>query len=208
MPSGQNPPSGQSGDATRLPAPKNEPPTRVVDAFLPRRSRNIDRGTECLKAGRPGFWCVLACTRRVSLSTSVEMIGDGALGEVVIEAKGRDVALFQASDGRNGNLTLRQGGGGKGIWLGVDIAQGASPLEGCEITSQSIACVGIRGGANPPGCSATASTWKDAGVYVDDNGQRGAGGQRHLRQRFFGRGNQDGVRSAAIKTVGAPISSL
>jgi hypothetical protein len=33
-----------------------------------------------------GFWCVLACTRRVSLSTSVEMIGDGDLGEVVIEA--------------------------------------------------------------------------------------------------------------------------
>ena len=27
-------------------------------------------------------------------------------------------------------------------------------------------------------------------------------------QRFFGRGNQDGVRSAAIKTVGAPIPSL
>jgi len=59
-----------------------------------------------------------------------------------------------------------------------------------------------------PGCSATASTWKDAGVYVDDNGQRGAGGQRHLRQRFFGRGNQDGVRSAAIKTVGGPIAPL
>ena len=147
MPSGQNPPSGQSGDATRLPAPKNEPPTRVVDAFLPRRSRNIDRGTECLKAGRPGFWCVLACTRRVSLSTRVEMIG----------AQGRDVALFQASDGsdRESHITTGEGGG-KGIWLGVDIAQGASPLEGCEITSQSIACVGIRGGANPPGCSATA----------------------------------------------------
>jgi len=35
-----------------------------------------------------------------------------------------------------------------------------------------------------------------------------AGGQRHLRQRFFGRGNQDGVRSAAMKTVGAPIHPL
>jgi hypothetical protein len=30
-------------------------------------------------------------------------------------------------------------------------------LEGCDITSQSIACVGIRCGADP-GCSATAST--------------------------------------------------
>src|SRR5215471_12629504 len=50
------------------------------------------------KSRATGFWCVLACTRRVSLSTSVEMIGDGDLGEVV-EAKGRDVALFQASNG-------------------------------------------------------------------------------------------------------------
>ena len=46
------------------------------------------------KSRATGPWCVLACTRRVSLSTSVEMIGDGDLGEVVIEAKGRDVALF------------------------------------------------------------------------------------------------------------------
>jgi len=46
------------------------------------------------KSRATGFWCVLACTRRVSLSTSAEMIGDGDLGEVVIEAKGRDVALF------------------------------------------------------------------------------------------------------------------
>jgi hypothetical protein len=94
------------------------------------------------------LWCVLACTRRVSLSISVEMIGDGDLGEVVIEAKGRDVALFQASMGRIANLTLRQGGG-KGIWFGVDIAQGRLHLEGCDITSQGIACVGICCGADP-----------------------------------------------------------
>ena len=57
------------------------------------------------RATGPRF--VLACTRRVSLSTSVEMIGDGDLGEVVIEAKGRDVALFQASNGsdRESHLT-------------------------------------------------------------------------------------------------------
>ena len=76
------------------------------------------------------------------------MIGDGDLGEVMIEAKGRDVALFQASMGRIANHSLRQGGG-KGVWLGVDIAQGRLHLEGCDITSQSIACVGIHGGAYP-----------------------------------------------------------
>ena len=61
------------------------------------------------KSRATGFWCVLACTRRVSLSTRVEMIG----------AKGRDVALFQASDGsdRESHITTGEGGG-KGIWLG------------------------------------------------------------------------------------------
>ena len=46
------------------------------------------------------LWCVLACTRRVSLSTSVEMIGDGDLGEVVIEAKVKNVVVFRAAMGR------------------------------------------------------------------------------------------------------------
>ena len=55
------------------------------------------------------LWCVLACTRRVSLSTSVEMIGDGDLGEVVIEAKGRNVALFQASMGSDRESPLTTG---------------------------------------------------------------------------------------------------
>ena len=43
------------------------------------------------------------------------MIGDGDLGEVVIEAEGRDVALSRLVMGRIANLTLRQGGG-MGIW--------------------------------------------------------------------------------------------
>ena len=38
----------------------------------------------------------------------LEMIGDGDLGEVVIEAMGRDVALFQASDGSDRESHLRK----------------------------------------------------------------------------------------------------
>ena len=50
--------------------------------------------------------------------------------------------------------------------------------------------------------------WKDAGVYVDDNGQGTLEDNDIFGNAFFGRGNQDGVRSAAIKTVGAPIPPL
>ena len=60
------------------------------------------------KSRATGPWCVLACTRRVTLSTSAEMIGDGDLGEVVIEAKGRDV--FQASNGSDRESHLHSPG--------------------------------------------------------------------------------------------------
>src|SRR6516225_5753975 len=81
------------------------------------------------KSRATGPWCVLACTRRVSLSTSVEMIGYGDLGEVVIEAKAVMSRCSRRVMGRIANLTLRQGGG-KGIWLGVDIAQGRLQFRG------------------------------------------------------------------------------
>jgi len=58
------------------------------------------------------------------------MIGDGDLGEVVIEAKGRDVALFQASNGSDRESHLTTGRRHGNLALGVDIAQGASPFRG------------------------------------------------------------------------------
>ena len=55
---------------------------------------------------------------------------------------------FHASIGRVANLTLRQVGG-EGDWYAVDITQGRLDLEGCDISSQSSACVAIRDGADP-----------------------------------------------------------
>jgi hypothetical protein len=52
---------------------------------------------------RPGLY-----QEGIVIDTRVEMIGDGDLGEVVIEAKGRDVALFQASDGLDRESHLRK----------------------------------------------------------------------------------------------------
>jgi hypothetical protein len=80
------------------------------------------------KSRATGFWCVLACTRRVSLSTSVEMIGDGDLVKWCSRRRAVMSRCSRRVMGRIANLTLRQGGG-KGIWFG-DIAQGASPFRG------------------------------------------------------------------------------
>ncbi len=49
--------------------------------------------------------------------------------------------------GRVANLILRQVGDGD--WYGVNITQGRLELEDCDINGQGVACVGIRGGADP-----------------------------------------------------------
>src|SRR5205807_2468125 len=104
----------------------------------------------------------------VVIDKPVEIVGDGELGEVVIEASGKDVVLFKANMGRIANLTLRQLGGGK--WFGVDIAQGRLDLESCDITSQSLACVAIHGGADPRLRRNRIHDGKQGGVLVIENG--------------------------------------
>jgi parallel beta-helix repeat protein len=156
--------------ATRLPTHKTEPPTRVVDALY--RGDHVTL-TDAINAAKPGDRIVVRMglyQEGIVLDKPVEIIGDGNLGEVVIEAKGRDAVLFRASIGRIANLTLRQAGG-EGTWFGVNIAQGGLHLEGCDITSQSNACVRIHAGADPLLLRNRIHDGKNAGVFVHENGQ-------------------------------------
>jgi parallel beta-helix repeat protein len=98
----------------------------------------------------------------------VKIIGDGERGDVVFEANGKDVILFQATMSRIVNLTIRQMGGGR--WFGVYIAQGRLDLEGCDITSESLACVAIHGGADPRIRRNPICNGKEAGVVIYENG--------------------------------------
>jgi parallel beta-helix repeat protein len=92
------------------------------------------------------------------------------LGDVVIEAKGKNVVLFQASKGRIANLTLRQVGGEE-AWSGVDIVQGRLHLEACDITSQIGSCVTIHEGADPRLLRNRIHDAKQSGVFVFNKGQ-------------------------------------
>ena len=112
---------------------------------------------------RPGLY-----REGIIIDKDVEIIGDGEAGEVVIEATGKDVILFQANMGRVVNLTLRQLGGGK--WFGVDIGQGRIDLEGCDITSASLACVAIHAGADPRLRRNRIHDGRQSGVFIWKNG--------------------------------------
>lgn len=166
-------PRGEISEATaepaRGPASKNEPFTRIVDALYRGDHATLTEALEAAKPGdrilvRPGLY-----KEGVVIDKPVEIVGDGELGEVVVEASGKNVVLFQANMGRIANLTLRQTGGGD--WFCVRIGQGRLDLEACDITSQSLACVAIHGGADPRLRRNRIHDGKTGGVYVYDNGQ-------------------------------------
>ena len=52
----------------------------------------------------------------------------------------------------------------------MDISQGRLDLEGCDISSQSLACVAIRDGADPRLRRNKIHDGKQAGVFVYDGG--------------------------------------
>lgn len=133
---------------TRAKNRRLEPATLVVDP-MPGRGEFTSIGAAIAAANggerilvRPHVY-----TEAITLDKPIELIGDGKREEIVIEAANANAIAFQASFGRVANFTIRQLAGGK--WYGVNIGQGQLVLEDCDITSQSISCVGIYGGANP-----------------------------------------------------------
>lgn len=89
---------------------------------------------------RPGLY-----EERLVVDEPLEILGDGPVSKIEIRAHGTHVLAFEARSGRVSNLTLRQTGGND--CHGVEIRRGQLQLDGCDINSQSAACVAILGGA-------------------------------------------------------------
>jgi parallel beta-helix repeat protein len=150
----------------RSPTAKTEPPTIIVDAMY---RGDYPTLTEALTAAIPGTRIIVRpglYRESIVIDKPIEIIGDGDLGDIVVEATGEDTVLFQANMGRIANLTLRHAGGG----VCVEIAQGRLDLEDCDITSQDSPCVMIRDGADP---RLRRNRIHDGsfGITIVDNGQ-------------------------------------
>ena len=148
---------------------RTEPPTHVVDAYQRGDFATVSAAITAARPGdrilvRPGLY-----QEGLVIDKPLEILGDGPVADIEIQARGADAVLFKANIGRIANLTLRQAGG-NGQWYGVDITQGRLDLEGCDITSQSLACVAIRNGADPRLRRNTIHDGKQSGVYVYGNG--------------------------------------
>ena len=159
----------QTSGGARYPSKKTEPPTLVVDAGHP---GNYSSLTDALQAAQPGDRILVRpglYREGIVIDKPVEIIGDGKLGDVVIEAVGKNAVLFRAGMGRIANLSMVQAGGGE--WCCIDIAQGRLDVEGCDISSSSHACVSIHGGADPRLRLNRIHDGKYAGVFIEDNGR-------------------------------------
>lgn len=162
--------SGDQAGGTSPVTAKTEPPTHVVDAF-PRRGdfTTVAAAIEAAKPGdrilvRPGLYA-----EGLVLDKPLEILGDGPVSDIEIRARDTNVLSFQASIGRVANLTLRQAESER-YWFGVYISQGRLDLEGCDISSQSGACVMIRDGADPRLRRNKIHDGKTSGVRVEDGG--------------------------------------
>jgi len=164
----------ESEGASRLgghspPAAKTETPTRVVD---PMGRGDHTSLVEAIREAKPGDRILVRrglYPEGIVIDKPLEIIGDGAAGDITVQATGSDVILFATTMGRVVNMTLRQLGGGN--WFAVDIRQGRLELEDCDISSQSLACVAIHGGADPRLRRNRIHDGKQGGVWVYDNGQ-------------------------------------
>lgn len=158
----------QIGGAGRVPA-KTDPSTHVVDAYQRGNFATVSAAIKAAKPGdrilvRPGLY-----EDAMVVEKPLEILGDGPVSEIEIRARDTNVLAFRASIGRVANLTLRQAGG-KGEWYCVDITQGRLDLEGCDISSQSLACVAIRNGADPRLRGNKIHDGKQCGIYFHESG--------------------------------------
>jgi len=159
-------------EAPTLPAPTTSAPryhTLVVD---PLHRGDYPTISEAIAAAKPGDRIVVhpgTYNEGLIIDKPLEIVGEGQRADIVVQASGADVILFQASAGRVQNLTLWQTGGGN--WFGVDITQGRLELEDCDIRSASLACAAIHNGADPRLRRNRIHDGKVGGVSIYDDGQ-------------------------------------
>ncbi len=115
-------------------------------------------------AVRPG-----AYDETLTIDRPVEIVGDGPVHDIVVRARGGDAVLLTAPIARVAGLTLHQADT-EGDWYGVDTGTGRLLVEDCVITSDSLACVSIRNGADPTLRRNWISDGASGGVLVHEDG--------------------------------------
>lgn len=192
-PSSQTPPSQMQSSQTQ---PSPAPPSHAVaHASPPARSPSSPARASFVVAldGSGDFLTLTDAVRRVPagsrlvvrpgiyvegfvIDKSLEIVGDGALEEIIVRATVSSCIVMQTDAAVIRNLSLRgqarAGGANDDGFFAVDIPHGRLLLDGCDISSDSLACVAIHNPTAAPvlrGCRIHHGV--DSGVYAFDDAQ-------------------------------------
>jgi len=128
--------------------------------------RNVPDDTRVLV--RPGVY-----RENLVLDRRVELVGDGPTVDIIIESTNATCIRLTANHGTLRGLTLRSLSRSPGTkCFGVDISGGTWLLEDCDIVSDSLACLVVRGAsADPIVRRCQIHDGNGSGVFVHGNGR-------------------------------------
>lgn len=115
---------------------------------------------------RPGLY-----EESLVINKQVEIIGDGAVKDIVVRSRNDSCVSMQAERAAVRNVTLQCAAGESGEQVfGVDVQSGELLLENCDITSDSLACIAVRGAeTNPLIQNCRIAGGSDGGIYFFDS---------------------------------------
>jgi F-box protein 11 len=157
------------------PLQKAQPTTRKPPVVDNRGLGDFRTINEAIDATRPGS-CILIRPGRytggIRLNNSVDLIGDGPAGSIVVENDNGPALEMGTNHATVRGLTLRcTAGTAHKRFFGVEVSQGRLLLESCDITSDSLAGIGVHGvHADPLVRHCTILNGQGTGIFVFDHG--------------------------------------
>jgi hypothetical protein len=119
---------------------------------------------------RPGIY-----NEGILIDKSLEIVGDGALEEIIVRSTTSSCLVMQTDAATIRNLTLRgqaRAGGVNDGFFAVDISHGRPLFDGCDISSDSLACIAIHNPTAVPLIrNCVIHHGVDSGVFAFDGAQ-------------------------------------
>jgi F-box protein 11 len=113
----------------------------------------------------PGYY-----RESVIIDKPLELIGDGPLDDIIIEADGPEALIFDTNIGVVRNLTLRQRQSEPADYC-VWVKQGRLDLEDCDLSSTGLASLAVMNNADPRVRRNRIHDGKAGGIFVYDRGR-------------------------------------
>jgi parallel beta-helix repeat protein len=147
--------------------------TLVVSAMGRGHYRTISEAMEAAKEGAKILVKEGIYREGLVINKPVEIIGDGETSDIILEYSDGACILMQTDYAKVKGLTICGQAELKGKkYYAVDIPQGCLVLEDCDITSDSLSCIGIHGlTAKPTIRRCKIHDGKEMGIFVYQKGQ-------------------------------------